>query len=46
VESLELPGATEPTIADKLRELNELKEASLITEEEYEAKRAELLRRM
>jgi len=35
-----------PTLAEKLRELNELKEAGLITQEEYETKRAELLRRI
>jgi len=34
------------SLAGKLLELNELKEAQLITQEEYEAKRAELLRRM
>ncbi len=45
-EPLELLAAPGPTIADKLHELSELKEAGLITQEEYEAKKAELLGRM
>ena len=34
------------TLAEKLRELAELKEAGLITPEEFEAKRRDLLDRM
>ena len=43
-----LPAAQEASesLAGKLLELNALKEAGLITQEEYEAKRAELLGRM
>lgn len=42
------PEPMQPTssIASKLRELNELRETGLITQEEYEAKRAELLKEL
>ena len=44
----ELPAAHQASesVAGKLLELNALREAGLITQEEYEAKRAELLGRM
>ncbi len=42
----EQEGHPATSLAGKLLELNELKEAGLITQEEYEAKRAELLGRM
>jgi hypothetical protein len=40
------PTTDRVSLADKLRELAELRDAGLITQEEYETKRAELLRRM
>lgn len=44
----EQPEPMQPTssIANKLHELNELRDERLITQEEYEAKRAELLKEL
>lgn len=38
--------STSASVADQLRQLNELKEQGLITEEEFNAKKAELLKRL
>jgi hypothetical protein len=45
-QTVEYPSRTPTTLAEKLRELAELREAELITEVEFEAKKKDLLDRM
>jgi hypothetical protein len=45
-QTVEHPSRTPTTLAEKLRELAELREAELITEVEFEAKKKDLLDRM
>ena len=39
-------GATEPDIPEQIKKLDELRDQKLITDEEFEAKKAELLDRL
>lgn len=40
------PTAAEPDVADQIRKLAELRDAGIVSEEEFQAKKAELLKRM
>jgi hypothetical protein len=41
-----VPNAAQPDIADQIRKLAELRDAGILTSEEFEAKKADLLERL